>query len=115
MPTEARVVPLRGKLMLGRMHQSGLFEHLLSNETAQRYLCCVSRSHLEIVPKGGGEFEVTNQSANPIAISGPKLGKGEAAILRPGSCIDFIGTHSDGSGQTVAGGHSRVPWIGHQS
>ncbi|CAE7483674.1 unnamed protein product, partial [Symbiodinium pilosum] len=44
---------------------------------------------------------VTNLSANPIAISGPKLGKGEHATLRPGTCIDFIGTHSDGSGQTV--------------
>ena len=24
------------------------------------------------------------------------------SVARPGSCIDFIGTHSDGSGQTVA-------------
>ncbi|CAE7879465.1 unnamed protein product [Symbiodinium microadriaticum] len=104
MPTEARTVPLdlAQKLMLGRLHQSGLFEQLLSAELAQRYLCCVSRSHLEIMPSSPkGSFEVTNLSANPIAISGPKLGKGEKATLRPGTCIDFIGTHSDGSGQTV--------------
>ena len=101
-PVEARVVPLgKQKLMLGRMHQSGLFEHLLQGEMAQRYLCCVSRSHLEITPRSGDGFEVLNLSANPIAIAGPKLGKGETGVLRPGSCIDFIGTHSDGSGQTV--------------
>mmetsp|Transcript_78780 Transcript_78780/g.124306 ORF Transcript_78780/g.124306 Transcript_78780/m.124306 type:complete len:436 (-) Transcript_78780:106-1413(-) len=102
-PLEARTVPLniKQKLVLGRMHQSGFFEHLLQGDMAQRYLCCVSRAHLEITPTGGGDFEVVNLSANPIAIAGPKLGKGETAQLRPGSCIDFIGTHSDGSGQTV--------------
>lgn len=101
-PLEARTVPLniKQKLVLGRMHQSGFFEHLLQGDMAQRYLCCVSRAHLEITPTGG-DFEVVNLSANPIAIAGPKLGKGETALLRPGSCIDFIGTHSDGSGQTV--------------
>eukprot|EP00913_Durusdinium_trenchii_P029809 g27934.t1 len=87
--------------MLGRVHQTGFFEHLLQNEAAQRYLCCVSRSHVEITPLGNGDFQVTNLSANPVAIAGPKLGKGEQATLRPNSCIDFIGTHSDGSGQTV--------------
>eukprot|EP00930_Biecheleria_cincta_P044809 TRINITY_DN30861_c0_g2_i1.p1 TRINITY_DN30861_c0_g2~~TRINITY_DN30861_c0_g2_i1.p1 ORF type:complete len:1108 (+),score=185.60 TRINITY_DN30861_c0_g2_i1:29-3352(+) len=106
MPREARTVPLKmdGTLMLGRSHQCGLFENLLGSEIAQRYLCCVSRSHLEISPARGeptGSFEVVNLSANPVAIAGPKLGKGEKATLRPGSCIDFIGTHSDGSGQTV--------------
>lgn len=77
-PLEARTVPLniKQKLVLGRMHQSGFFEHLLQGDMAQRYLCCVSRAHLEITPTGG-DFEVVNLSANPIAIAGPKLGKGK--------------------------------------
>eukprot|EP00930_Biecheleria_cincta_P060900 TRINITY_DN46481_c0_g1_i1.p1 TRINITY_DN46481_c0_g1~~TRINITY_DN46481_c0_g1_i1.p1 ORF type:complete len:931 (+),score=138.25 TRINITY_DN46481_c0_g1_i1:56-2848(+) len=105
-PREARTVPLKldGSVKLGRSHQSGLFEHLLRGERAQKYLCCVSRSHVEISAVAGkptGSFEVVNLSANPVAIAGPPLGKGESAILTPGICIDFIGTDAGASNQTV--------------
>lgn len=107
LPPEARTIGLRcdGPLSVGRLHQQGFFEGLLGEEPGQRYLCCVSRSHLEVQPargEGRGCFQVANQSANPVLLAGRrKLGKGDAGTIRPGDSVEFIGNRADGSGASV--------------
>jgi len=106
-PLQARTVGLsaESRLTLGRLHQPGFFEGILGAEPAQRYLCCVSRSHLELVAVAGapsGFFDVTNLSANPVALAGQRrLGKGERGAVGPGDCVDFIGGSAGASGGPV--------------
>jgi len=106
-PLQMRTIGLAAdtRLTIGRIHQPGFFEGLLGAEPAQRYLCCVSRTHLELTPAAGepaGCFDVTNLSANPVALVGKgRLGKGERGTVRPGDCIDFFGGAADGSGGHV--------------
>jgi len=111
-PVESRTVGLHteSEVTIGRLHQPGYFEGLLGAEASQRYLCCVSRGHLEIGPvRGGasGTFEVINNSTNPVQIvpasgSGPrKLGKNDSTRMVPGDLVEFIGNAADGSGAAV--------------
>jgi len=106
-PLQAKSIglPADARLTVGRVHQPGFFEGVLGTEAAQRYLCCVSRSHLEVAATPGappGCFDVTNLSANPVALVGQRrLGKGEKGSVRPGDIIDFIGGSAGGSGSPV--------------
>jgi len=105
-PLQMRTVGLRDvPLTIGRIHQPGLFEGILGQDNAQHYLCCVSRSHLEVFPVDGdpaGCFVVTNLSANPVVLAGSRrLGKGEKGAIRPSDSIDFIGGSIGGSGGPV--------------
>jgi len=96
-PPSVRTIglPVDSRITLGRAHQPGFFEGILGIEVAQRYLCCVSRSHLEIALVAGdqpGRFEVTNCSSNPVNLTGQgRLGKGEVGIIKKGESIDFLG------------------------
>jgi len=106
-PLQARTVglPAEGRLNFGRIHQPGFFEGVLGVEAAQRYLCCVSRTHLEVAAAAGappGSFDVTNLSANPVALAGQRrLAKGDRGMVRVGETIDFIGGSAGGSGSPV--------------
>lgn len=109
LPPEARTVGVRSDspLTVGRNHQPGLFEGLMGPEAAQRYLCCISRAHLELRPMPDdpqqGCFEVTNLSANPVSLPGrPTVKKCERGTIRLGDCIEFIGASADGSGAAIA-------------
>lgn len=102
-PSPMRTIglPVDSRITVGRAHQPGFFEGILGVEAAQRYLCCVSRSHLEIalaVDDDLGGFAVTNCSSNPVALTGQRrMGKGEAGMIRTGGSIDFLGENIPGA------------------
>merc|ERR1719291_1633450 len=104
-PAERRTISLRSDqpLVLGRQEQQGFFEGLLGDGAGQRYLCCVSRSHLELRPmvdRCSAGFEVVNLSPNPVRLrSSPQgaLGKGERAILRVRDALEFLGAGPEGT------------------
>eukprot|EP00419_Tripos_fusus_P001037 CAMPEP_0172681464 /NCGR_PEP_ID=MMETSP1074-20121228/17471_1 /TAXON_ID=2916 /ORGANISM="Ceratium fusus, Strain PA161109" /LENGTH=1008 /DNA_ID=CAMNT_0013499975 /DNA_START=87 /DNA_END=3113 /DNA_ORIENTATION=+ len=102
-PLQMRTIglPAESRTSVGRAHQHGFFEGILGVDAAQRYLCCVSRSHLEVAPAVGdalGGFEVTNFSSNPVTLAGQRrLGKGEVGMVRTGECIEFVGGNVAGA------------------
>lgn len=101
LPSEAKTLGLQfdESTRVGRQHQAGLFENLLSQGQGTQYLCCVSRSHFEVTPlprEAPGCFQITNHSPNPIVLCcgdeglENRLEQGQKGLIRPGYFINFI-------------------------
>mmetsp|Transcript_12823 Transcript_12823/g.25979 ORF Transcript_12823/g.25979 Transcript_12823/m.25979 type:complete len:311 (+) Transcript_12823:261-1193(+) len=114
---DARIIaiPADGQLAVGRQHQLGFFEALLSDSSAgEPFICRVSRSHLQLAlgtaDKLPGCFTIKNISSNPVVLcdwsaeGGPQaqqLDQGDHGTLRPGDSIDFVAARPDGAPGSV--------------
>lgn len=105
MPLEERAIELQegAETRLGREHQLGMFERLLGSKAGEKYLCCVSRSHVKLTPIAGsaGCFEVTNLSVNPIVVSNERLEQGGTSKMLPGGRLRFVAANVDDPGSSA--------------
>jgi len=96
MPEESRIIPVpaQGPILVGRQHQPGFFETLLTNEPM--LLTLISRSHFELAPDDSapGAFKLTNNSGNVLDLGEKRLTKGEYIVVRSGTRINFLGPTS---------------------
>ncbi|CAK0806753.1 unnamed protein product [Prorocentrum cordatum] len=89
--------------VLGRKHQRGFFEKLLGSKDGERFLACVSRSHLQVdAGKCPGSLEVTNLSINPVIVAGLRIDQGCCAVAKPGDTVDFIAGGPPGEAEASA-------------
>jgi len=84
LPAAARTIaaPPDAKLTVGRQHQPGFFEGLLSDP---RHMAFISRSHFEIASFAAeaGSFTVKNLSGNPLVLGGQQhVTKNECVVVR---------------------------------
>eukprot|EP00930_Biecheleria_cincta_P037864 TRINITY_DN26015_c0_g1_i1.p1 TRINITY_DN26015_c0_g1~~TRINITY_DN26015_c0_g1_i1.p1 ORF type:complete len:831 (+),score=186.27 TRINITY_DN26015_c0_g1_i1:265-2493(+) len=91
---------------VGRQHQTGFFERLLSQSQTGPFLQCISRNHFEVAPITGEEspekqrFQVTCLSNNPIVVSGKELQVNEKCVVEAGQAIEFIAEDDHGDVKT---------------
>lgn len=84
---ERRCIDLtEGVTVVGRQHQSGVFESLLSRSPSRMGL--VSRAHLQIQVQGAS-LNATNLSGNPVYIDFSALQKGESRVLARDAKLSF--------------------------
>lgn len=84
-------VPPDANTIVGRQHQTAVFEALLGND--QTLMSYISRAHLQILPVPGapsGTFEVVNLSANPICVGQNRLEKEQRCCTNPPTEIGFL-------------------------
>lgn len=90
--------------VLGRKHQRGFFEKLLGSKDGERFLACVSRSHLQVdAGKHPGSLEMTNLSINPVIVAGIRIDQGCCAVAEPGDTVDFIAGGPSDKAETSPG------------
>jgi len=91
-----------GSMPIGRQHQVGFFEDLLE-EAGQRYIQCISRTHLEVWPSPGAPnvFHIKNHSRNPVVLNEQNLLQEDVGIVRIGDRLGFIAAGQDGPHSTV--------------
>lgn len=91
---------------VGRQHQTGFFERLLSQAQSGPFLQCVSRNHFEVAPVTTEEppekqrFQVTCLSSNPIVVSGKQLQVNGKCVMEAGQVIEFIAEDDQGDVKT---------------
>jgi len=98
------ILPLGETLEVGRQHQLGLFEHLLSAEP--RWLGFISRAHVRVqlsrVLSGGVNsgsqhtLRIENLSLNPVSVGGRTLAKGAFESIGEGGTLAFLATSEKG-------------------
>eukprot|EP00929_Paragymnodinium_shiwhaense_P075916 TRINITY_DN3889_c0_g1_i2.p1 TRINITY_DN3889_c0_g1~~TRINITY_DN3889_c0_g1_i2.p1 ORF type:complete len:1032 (-),score=220.04 TRINITY_DN3889_c0_g1_i2:393-3488(-) len=88
LPAEVKTLPLTGSsTVVGRQHQSRLFEELLTN--MPQNLSFISRSHVQVEVNQEGKFVVSNMSSNPLYVDKESVPKGGARTVTLDSTISF--------------------------